>query len=289
MVAVYCPAAPSCDPSASQYMVSLIIQIHEGSDTSGPLLGRVSAVLLVTYGTDWEPTLDLEDITVVAGETYTWSATVIAIQGNPCAPPDGGGLHYGAGDPYPGGQADIPGADYVFETTVAHPLSATDPAVRVSSEGRVYVPGGSDTSLASGGSLIIGSLAGNNISIDANEIMARDGGAKSTLYLNNDGGNVIAGSGYVGIGTSSPAVKLDVNGPIKPKHYGMGNYAADGGVAYSFRTDDGPVCKASTRGSVFVVSFNPAGDIQEYDALCYCRGTVDTGGNWVYEKWCCIP
>jgi hypothetical protein len=50
--------------------------------------------------------------------------------------------------------------------------------------------GGSDASLGGGGYVTIGPVTGANIVIDNNEIMARNNGAVSTLYLNNDGGSV---------------------------------------------------------------------------------------------------
>jgi hypothetical protein len=49
---------------------------------------------------------------------------------------------------------------------------------------------GTDSEPASGGYVVIGDVAGANISMDNNEIMARNNGATSTLYLNNDGGAV---------------------------------------------------------------------------------------------------
>lgn len=43
--------------------------------------------------------------------------------------------------------------------------------------------------------MIIGSTSGYNLAIDANEIMARNNGAASTLYINTEGGTVYFGSG----------------------------------------------------------------------------------------------
>ena len=56
---------------------------------------------------------------------------------------------------------------------------------------------------------------GANIAIDDNEIMARDNGAASALFLNHNGGNLIfngttAGGSNVGIGTTSPVSDLHV-------------------------------------------------------------------------------
>ncbi|MFQ5590956.1 MAG: hypothetical protein ACE5HE_07330 [Phycisphaerae bacterium] len=55
---------------------------------------------------------------------------------------------------------------------------------------RLHVRGGTDTSPARGGYLVLGSTAGTNISIDNNEIMARNNGQPATLFLNNEGGLV---------------------------------------------------------------------------------------------------
>jgi hypothetical protein len=57
-------------------------------------------------------------------------------------------------------------------------------------EVQLHVEGGSDTALGGGGYLVLGPTTGANISIDDNEIMARNNGQTSTLYLNNNGGTV---------------------------------------------------------------------------------------------------
>jgi hypothetical protein len=58
-----------------------------------------------------------------------------------------------------------------------------------------------DVSLGGGGGLVIGNTAGGNIGMDGNEIMARNNGQTSTLFLNNDGGSVVTGSNLVVNGT----------------------------------------------------------------------------------------
>lgn len=81
---------------------------------------------------------------------------------------------------------------------------------------RLHIEGGTDVSPTGGGFLQTGEQSGLNIGIDSNEIMARSGGEVSTLYLNNDGGDVIfngrSGPGNVGIGTTAPTTKLHVKG-----------------------------------------------------------------------------
>jgi hypothetical protein len=72
--------------------------------------------------------------------------------------------------------------------------------------GILNLPQGLDVGLATDGNLVIGEVSGWNISIDNNEIMARNAGGVHDLLLQKDGGNV-------GIGTI-PQNRLDVNGKI---------------------------------------------------------------------------
>jgi len=72
---------------------------------------------------------------------------------------------------------------------------------------RLQIDGGTDAGLASGGFITNGLTTSTNLVIDNNEIMARYNGGTSTLYLNNDGGNISMcySSGNVMIGASVPA------------------------------------------------------------------------------------
>jgi hypothetical protein len=84
---------------------------------------------------------------------------------------------------------------------------------------KLHITGGSDAGLT-GGFIITGDLASDNMGIDNNEIQTRSGGIASTLYLNNDGGDInlrsdalhITNGKLVGIGTASPLAKLHVVG-----------------------------------------------------------------------------
>ena len=60
----------------------------------------------------------------------------------------------------------------------------------------------------SGGTLVIGETTDLNLAFDNNEIMARNNGATSTLYLNNDGGDVVVG-GAIDIGYELVIVHLE--------------------------------------------------------------------------------
>ncbi len=83
---------------------------------------------------------------------------------------------------------------------------------------KLHIYGGTDASPSSGGYLVTGSITAGNIAIDDNEIMARNNGLTSTLFLNNNGGDLVmcTSSGNVMIGTSTPAAGyiLSVDGKI---------------------------------------------------------------------------
>lgn len=58
---------------------------------------------------------------------------------------------------------------------------------------RLQVDGGTDAGSAAGGYIITGDVAGPNLGIDNNEIMARDAGVPADLFLNHNGGDVRIG------------------------------------------------------------------------------------------------
>ncbi len=64
---------------------------------------------------------------------------------------------------------------------------------RANAQAPLHVVGSPDVSPGGGGALVVGSTNGANIGIDSNEIMARSNGVTSTLYLNNNGGDVVVG------------------------------------------------------------------------------------------------
>lgn len=98
-------------------------------------------------------------------------------------------------------------------------VTANDPAT----DAPLAVVGGSDSTPTGGGFAVFGSTTGANVSIDSNEIMARNDGSTATLALNASGGNVNliqGGTGNVGIGTSSPGHRLDVAGRMRVREGG---------------------------------------------------------------------
>ena len=87
-------------------------------------------------------------------------------------------------------------------------------------EAPLHIMGQPDVSLGGGGGLVIGNTAGGNIGMDGNEIMARNNGTAATLFLNNDGGSVVAGSNLVVNGT------LDIGYEIVSAQAGDGDSIA---------------------------------------------------------------
>jgi hypothetical protein len=67
-----------------------------------------------------------------------------------------------------------------------------------SPQNRLNVVNGTDTNLGTGGFLVTGDNGGLNVSIDNNEIMARNDGGTSPLFLNNEGGDVNISQNGVG-------------------------------------------------------------------------------------------
>lgn len=76
-----------------------------------------------------------------------------------------------------------------------------------SPEVKLQIQGGSDASPTGGGNLVCGGTGSNNVVIDNNEIMARNNGVVSPLYLNKDGGDV-----FLATGATTHASVLEISG-----------------------------------------------------------------------------
>jgi hypothetical protein len=115
--------------------------------------------------------------------------------------------------------------------------------------GILNLPQGLDVGLATDGNLVIGEVSGWNISIDNNEIMARNAGGVHDLLLQKDGGKV-------GIGPTAPSHQLTVESGnyqtmrlVGPNSFGYGarlNFG-DGDLVYIDEpTDDNMEIHASS-------------------------------------------
>jgi hypothetical protein len=92
---------------------------------------------------------------------------------------------------------------------------------------KLHIDGGGDTSPTGGGHLVLGLISDRNISIDSNEIMARDSGVTSTLYLNADGGDVNVG------GNMTVGGDLVVEGTLDIGYEIVENSCPDGGQCFA--------------------------------------------------------
>ncbi len=89
---------------------------------------------------------------------------------------------------------------------------------------RLHILSGTDTSPTTPGLMVLGRIDGTNISMDDNEIMARNNNAVAPLHLNHEGGQVIvngSGNGSLSIGSSDFEARLNVNGTAKMAGFKM--------------------------------------------------------------------
>ena len=147
------------------------------------------------------------------------------------------GINRGYFGTYSGNVADVDLGTPSISSGKVHLTIKTSPALTVdvsknvgigttTPQALLHVANGTDAAPGGGGFVVVGdNLAGLNIAIDNNEIMARNGAnadGTGTLNLNNNGGNVIidgnnSGS-RLGIGISSPTYQLQLssNSAAKP-------------------------------------------------------------------------
>lgn len=136
-------------------------------------------------------------------------------------------------------------------------IGTTSPAVPL------HVASGTDVSPTGGGYFMTGSPTGLNIACDSNEIMARNNGAASELYLNHNGGDVLIGAGGGGgnvvIGAGATSAKLSAYGGSARALYVDSNYGfasawirnSAGGAAAVFTGNVDVVGQLSKSGGSF--------------------------------------
>jgi hypothetical protein len=117
-------------------------------------------------------------------------------------------------------QSGGPGMQIGFFNTASHPLT------------KLYIPSGDDAGISSDGYIHLGLINSSNLILDNNEIMARNDGSLSTLYLQNDGGSVQIGA-HTTINTGGNGEVLRLDG-VNPN---IGFYQS--GVYRSFLSQSG--------------------------------------------------
>jgi hypothetical protein len=96
-------------------------------------------------------------------------------------------------------------------------------------QSELHIEGGTDASLTTdaGGYLILGPTGSTNLILDNNEIMARNGGFSTPLYINGNGGNVAINQ------TGVPSWALTVNGSAAKPGGGSWTATSDERLKYN--------------------------------------------------------
>ncbi|HMJ88219.1 MAG TPA: tail fiber domain-containing protein, partial [Candidatus Acidoferrum sp.] len=115
----------------------------------------------------------------------------------------------------------------------------------------LHVVGGSDAGLGGGGTFVLGAVSGLNMALDGNEIVARNNGAASPLFLNAGGGNVA-------IGHNAPDAPLHVVGGLDAELGGGGTFVL-GAVSGLNMALDGNEIVARNNGAASPLFLNAGG------------------------------
>lgn len=103
----------------------------------------------------------------------------------------------------------------------------------------LHVADGTDSEPGSGGFIVTGLTTGANISIDNNEIMARNNGVASTLFLNNDGGDVV-----IAPGATTRVSVLEITGADVAEKFPVSSAVEPGMVVQIDSANPGLLCQA---------------------------------------------
>lgn len=88
---------------------------------------------------------------------------------------------------------DSSSVDFIWKRdTDVHPGGTT--LMTLAEEGQLYIHYTGDADLSNPGGLVIGEVSGYNVTLDADEILARNNGATSALYLQRSGGTAVVGN-----------------------------------------------------------------------------------------------
>ncbi|MCH8146881.1 MAG: hypothetical protein IH987_02675 [Planctomycetes bacterium] len=120
-------------------------------------------------------------------------------------------------------------------------------------QAKLQVEGGTDKTPSGGGFIVLGSPNGKNISIDDNEIMARNNGATAPLTLNANGGNIAFG-GAILIGHTIVTGDTNVSCPAETKVLGGGcRIDGDAEIRASYPSGNTWFCVAGDQSGFIVM------------------------------------
>jgi hypothetical protein len=132
--------------------------------------------------------------------------------------------------------------------------SLFDNAVTIN--GNVHILPDTDVGLNGAGSLVIGNKAGQNLGIDANEVMARNNSKASALYLNNEGGVVQVGQDGITIQAKASSTNLQ-SGGLRISSENAGN---SGNVALELYRGNNGSWQIANEGAILYFRTNWVGD-----------------------------
>lgn len=132
--------------------------------------------------------------------------------------------------------------------------SLFDNAVTIN--GNVHILPDTDVGLNGAGSLVIGNKAGQNLGIDANEVMARNNSKASALYLNDKGGVVQVGQDGITIQAKASSTNLQ-SGGLRISSENAGN---NGNVALELYRGNNGSWQIANEGAILYFRTNWVGD-----------------------------
>jgi len=144
---------------------------------------------------------------------------------------------------------------------------------------RLHVSGGTDAALSGGGYVVMGPTSGQNLVMDNNEVMARNGTSPATLFINQDGGSVVVGGAVsyarLGVGTSLPTERIDLGGGNIKMGYELAyDLSVDSRLAFARCTGDRVVIGGGCEcGSNAIEQSQPFEDSISHGWACRCGGT----------------
>lgn len=118
--------------------------------------------------------------------------------------------------------------------------------------GPLYINSNEDVGLNQDGALIVGNKTATNIAIDCDEIMARNNGAATTLYLNYNGGDVDIRSSLHITKASETGVEVDNTQTTNP-HKGLFGVGNSGNLGIYDRTYNKWVVASNPSGEVYLL------------------------------------
>jgi hypothetical protein len=148
---------------------------------------------------------------------------------------------------------------------------------------KLHVTGGSSVQLNQGGTFVIGQTTDNNLAMDNNNIQARNNGSAGTLFLNKNGGDININSGglffqsannRLGIGTTTPDVKLHVTGGSEVSLSGGGTIVAGDINAANLAIDHNEIQARNNGAAAKLLINNSGGDVSIDNGLLYINNST---------------